>query len=111
MSVLHEHWCSNCKKELDKKKDKYTEINMVNPDKKESKKKGLHTRVFICEDCMKKEEVIKGLESIFKRICPDVPLQRILKSFGILSDIPKDLAVVGDNGGGEIVVDKELVKE
>jgi hypothetical protein len=56
MGLYDEHWCSKCKKALNKKKDKYVEINMVNADKRKAKKKGLHNRVFLCQDCLKKEE-------------------------------------------------------
>jgi hypothetical protein len=52
MGVLDEHWCSKCKKALDKAKDQYIESEFPN-----AKKKYKSNRVFFCEKCAKKEKV------------------------------------------------------
>jgi len=61
MGVLDEHWCSRCKRDLAKKKDKYIEINQVNCDKREAAKEGRHTRVFLCHGCLDNEPATKQL--------------------------------------------------
>jgi hypothetical protein len=52
MGVLDEHWCSKCKKAIDKAKDQYIESEFPN-----SKKKYKSNRVFFCEKCAKKEKM------------------------------------------------------
>lgn len=72
MGVLDEHWCSKCKKVLDKKTDHYVEINLINQDKKKAKKEGLHTRVMLCQECLEKEkETSKLVEKLRKHANPN----------------------------------------
>ncbi len=56
MGKIDEHWCNNCKRKLDKKKDKYIEFELVNvkPKKGKQKAKGI-----ICQECINKEPQLK----------------------------------------------------
>lgn len=66
MGVIDEHWCSKCGKSLDKKKDRYAEVDFINPDKtkkgkpKKTKSKTQHNRAFICEECLNSDPEIKA---------------------------------------------------
>ena len=72
MGLYDEHWCSKCKKQLDKTKDKYVEVNMINEGKRKAKQEGKHTRVFLCKECLKKEENMNELiESLRKHANPN----------------------------------------
>jgi len=74
MGVTDEHWCSDCGKKLDKRKEKYLEVDWINYHKwkKKQKKtdsviyekkipqdKALHDRAYICQDCLNKYPFIK----------------------------------------------------
>ena len=85
MGVLDEHWCSSCKKDLDKKKDSYTEINKVNPSK-ESKKKGLHTRVFLCDECLKEKGIDGKIDDLRKHGNPNFAIKVSCASSDICPD-------------------------
>jgi len=61
MGNLDEHWCSKCREPLDKTKDQYTEISVLNEDKKKAKKRGQHTKILICKECLDSEEGAKDL--------------------------------------------------
>lgn len=52
MGITDEHYCSDCKKDLDKTKDKYVEAEFPN-----NKEPGRSNRVFLCEKCAKKSKV------------------------------------------------------
>jgi len=81
MGDYNDHWCSKCKKELDKTKDKYVEINFLNASKKEAKKEGKHTRVFLCQECLKKEENTTELvENLRKHANPNFQCSILCKS-------------------------------
>lgn len=54
MGVIDEHWCSECNKSLDKKKEKYMEVDFIH-----DKKKGKHNRAFLCMKCLNKHPEIK----------------------------------------------------
>lgn len=47
MGTIDEHWCSVCKRKLEKKKDKYVEFELLNIRVKGKKKKGN-----ICKNCV-----------------------------------------------------------
>ncbi|MBA7489931.1 hypothetical protein ES702_00465 [subsurface metagenome] len=85
MGTLDEHWCSICKRRLDKKIDVYVEFEIVDAKKKKKfpiklRKKKLKGN--ICSDCIEKnpelkkaiELVIKAGNPLFKPklICGDV---------------------------------------
>ena len=64
VGVIDEHWCSECKKSLDKKKDKYLEVDFINENKKKNgkakkKKPNKHNRAFLCEECLNKDPELK----------------------------------------------------
>lgn len=70
MGTLDEHWCSVCKRSLDKKKDVYVEFEIVDAKKKKKfpislRKKKLKGN--ICGDCIKKNpELKKAIELMIK---------------------------------------------
>lgn len=63
MGKIDEHWCSDCKRTLDKGKDKYLDLEIIRL--KFPAKKGL-----ICEECLKKPEY-EGLRKLLKAGNPD----------------------------------------
>jgi hypothetical protein len=56
MGVHDDHWCSECRKLLDKKTEKYIQTEVVNATDKECEKEGAHARAFICIECYEKKE-------------------------------------------------------
>jgi len=63
MGKIDEHWCSDCKRTLDKSKDEYVElegIHLGTPSK----------RGMICKDCLQKEEYA-GLRKLLEASNPD----------------------------------------
>lgn len=70
MGTLDEHWCSVCKRRLDKKKDVYVEFEIVDAKKKKKfpislRKKKLKGN--ICSECIKKNpELKKAVELMIK---------------------------------------------
>lgn len=59
MGVTSEHWCSDCKKELDKAKDQYVEAEFPN-----QKEPNRASRVFLCKKCAMKSRVAIGAKKI-----------------------------------------------
>jgi len=57
--MTDEHWCSECKKELDKSKAKYIEAEFPN-----DKSKTKFDRVWLCEKCAKKKKIVIGGKKI-----------------------------------------------
>jgi len=70
MGTLDEHWCSMCKRRLDKKKDVYVEFEIVDTEKKKKFPISLHQKKLkgnICSDCIKMNpELKKAIERMLK---------------------------------------------
>lgn len=66
MGVYDEHWCSECRKALDKRTDTYHEFSVTNPDEDALREQGEHARSYLCEDCYAKlpEETRKALSEL-----------------------------------------------
>lgn len=67
MGVHDEHWCSECRKYLDKTKDEYYELEIINADEAKLEKEGKHARGFLCKECFAKREN-KGFASTVEKI-------------------------------------------
>lgn len=66
MGTLDEHWCSVCKRKLDKKKDKYVEFELINVPFK-AKLKGKKQKGIICEKCVNaNSELKKAIDVMIK---------------------------------------------
>jgi hypothetical protein len=59
MGVTSEHWCSDCKKNLDKAKDQYVEAEFPN-----QKEPNRSSRVFLCKTCAQKSKVTVGAKKV-----------------------------------------------
>lgn len=59
MGMTDEHWCSDCKKSLDKKKEQYVEAEF--PNQKDPKRTN---RVFLCRRCAIKSKVTIGAKKV-----------------------------------------------
>lgn len=70
MGTLDEHWCTLCKKHLDKKKDKYIEFEVINAEKKGAfpiKLKRKKLKGNICADCLETNpELQKSVAQMIK---------------------------------------------
>lgn len=55
MGVRDEHFCSDCKKELDKAKDQYVEAEFPN-----DKERNRSSRVFLCRPCARRSKITIG---------------------------------------------------
>ena len=64
MGAIDEHWCSDCKKTLDKQKDEYLDLENIRI-KEFPGKKG-----FICKECLEKDEY-KALRKLLGAGNPD----------------------------------------
>ena len=56
MGVHDEHWCSECRKPLDKRTEQYIQTEVINVTEQECEKKGTHARAFLCLECYEKKE-------------------------------------------------------
>ena len=97
MGKIDEHWCSDCKRTLDKTKDKYLDLEVIRL--KVPTKKGL-----LCEVCLKKPEY-KGLRKLLKAGNPDFTpyiecaLHTLCKTFKPITSRSvrcRHIAVIGD---------------
>lgn len=59
MGMTDEHWCSDCKRSLDKTKDKYVEAEF--PNERDPKRTN---RVFLCQPCARKSKVTVGGQKV-----------------------------------------------
>ncbi len=59
MGTTDEHWCSVCKRDLDKKKDKYVEFELVNEPSVVSEKKPKKPKGIICQKCIDENPKLK----------------------------------------------------
>lgn len=59
MGVTSEHWCSDCKKNLNKAKDQYVEAEFPN-----QKQPNRSSRVFLCKKCAQKSKVTVGAKQV-----------------------------------------------
>lgn len=57
--MTDEHWCSDCKKSLDKTKDRYVEAEF--PNQKDPQRTN---RVFLCRRCAMKSKVMVGAKKV-----------------------------------------------
>ena len=56
MGVHDEHWCSNCRRKIDKVKELYHETRLVNPDRGKLQSEKRFGRGFLCSDCYNSDE-------------------------------------------------------
>ncbi len=76
MGVHDEHWCSKCHKELDKVKETYFEMSIVNAPLPKTDEEPKHNRAFLCKKCYDEEEGLKeASERLRKRGNPTFTLQ------------------------------------
>jgi hypothetical protein len=61
MGLDDEHWCTVCKRSLNKRRDEYTEFEQINP------KGGGKTRGCICKQCQEKNPALKDAISTIRQ--------------------------------------------
>jgi len=67
MGVTDEHWCTLCRKKLDKARDKYIDFELIHQAAKPIKKHWQRPKGLICMDCIEKDEKLKQvLDAILK---------------------------------------------
>ena len=60
MGTVDEHWCSVCKRDLDKKKDKYVEFELINEPSILKGKKPKKPKGIICQRCIDANPKLKA---------------------------------------------------
>jgi hypothetical protein len=61
MGVVDEHWCTLCKKKLDKAKDKYIDFELIHQGARPVIKKWKKPKGLICMECVNKDPKLRAL--------------------------------------------------
>lgn len=61
MGVIDEHWCTLCKKKLDKAKDKYLDFELIHQAAKPVVKRWKKPKGLVCMECIEKDPKLKEL--------------------------------------------------
>lgn len=61
MGVIDEHWCTLCKKKLDKAKDKYLDFELIHQAARPLVKKWRKPKGLVCMECIEKDPKLKEL--------------------------------------------------
>lgn len=61
MGTIDEHWCTLCKKKLDKAKDKYLDFELIHQAAQPLVKKWKKPKGLICMECIEKDSKLKEL--------------------------------------------------
>jgi hypothetical protein len=61
MGTVDEHWCTLCKKKLDKSKDKYIDFELIHQGAKPVVKKWKKPKGLICMECIEKDPKLKAM--------------------------------------------------
>ena len=61
MGAIDEHWCTLCKKKLDKTKDKYLDFELIHQAAKPLVKRWKKPKGLICMECIEKDPKLKKL--------------------------------------------------
>ena len=67
MGVKDEHWCTVCKRPLDKAKDKYAEFELIHFPKKKKRLTFRKPKGLICLDCINKNPALAEAVSVLSR--------------------------------------------